>query len=96
MLDALPTSKAAVPYQPEYGIELDIGSFFKNDPQLEEAYYEVWTQGTSPELLGSGTVDAIGRSNLAMSNSSIPVEIIVGENEWFDVEDIQILDGDEE
>ena len=100
MLGELPTGQATIPIgnilpdNPEYGIELDVGSFFKNDPQLEAAQYEIWSQGDTPVLLDSGTIDAIGRSNLAMSEAPQPVDIFVGENEWFDIEDIQTDEGE--
>jgi type VI secretion system secreted protein VgrG len=89
MLNALPNTTATLPDDLNYGIELDVGSFFQNDPQLQDASYEVWSQDSTPELLGSGSIDSIGRSDLAMSSITRPVDIFVGENEWVDVMDIQ-------
>jgi type VI secretion system secreted protein VgrG len=90
MLPGLPNAKIELPVSPEFGVELDVGSFFQNDPQLEGASYEVWTRGDTPVLLGRGSIDAIGRSGLVSSPTPIPVDIFVGDNEWFDIEDIQI------
>lgn len=94
MLGILPAATATLPEDLNYGIELDIGSFFHNDPQLEDAGYEVWTQDTAPVLLGSGNIDEIGRSGLAMSSEPHPVDIFVGENEWEDIEDLQTGEDD--
>ena len=89
MLAQLPSGSISLPTFTEYGTELDVGAFFSNDPQLQGAAVEVWTRGDSPQLLGSSTVDAIGRSNIINSPSAQAVEIVVGDNEWFDIEDIQ-------
>ncbi|MDR3566377.1 MAG: DUF2345 domain-containing protein, partial [Negativicutes bacterium] len=89
-LGGLPTGQINLPLQQDYGIQLDVGSFFENDPQLQGAHYEVWTKGETPTLLESGTLNEIGRSNLVMTPSTQPVDILVGENEWFDIEDIQV------
>ncbi|BBP01661.1 type VI secretion system Vgr family protein [Sulfuriferula nivalis] len=94
MLGALPVAMLTLPEDLHYGIELDVGSFFHNDPELENAMYEVWTQGSTPVLLGSGTIDEIGRSELAMSAAPCPVDIFVGENEWVDIVDIQVNEDD--
>lgn len=94
MLGILPAATAILQEDLNYGIELDIGSFFHNDPQLEDTSYEVWTQDSTPVLLGSGNIDAIGRSGLAMSPEPQPVDIFVGNNEWEDIVDLQTGEDD--
>jgi hypothetical protein len=95
MLPALPTAVLELPEHHRYCVELDVGRFFQNDPQLEGAGYEVWSQGQSGQLLESGAIDDIGRSDLAMSAAPQPVDIFVGENEWLDIEDIQTIDDED-
>jgi uncharacterized protein (DUF2345 family) len=94
MLPALPNAQLELPEHHNYGIELDVGRFFQNDPQLAQAVYEVWSRGDNGQLLDSGSIDEIGRSDIAMSAIPQPVDIFVGDNEWLDIEDIQTDDVD--
>ena len=94
-LVALPTSQVSMPLLNDYGIQLDAGSFFEYDPQMHGANYEVWTAGETPVLLESGTLNNIGRSNLVMTPSTRAVDILFGEGEWLNIEDVQ-ADADEE
>lgn len=89
MLPALPNAQLELPEHHNYGIELDVGRFFQNDPQLAQAVYEVWSQGDNAQLLDIGSIDEIGRSDIAMSAAPQSVDIFVGDNEWLDIEDIQ-------
>jgi hypothetical protein len=61
---------------------------------LAQAVYEVWSRGDNGQLLDSGSLDEIGRSDIAMSTLPQPVDIFVGDNEWLDIEDIQTDDVD--
>jgi len=92
-LPALPASQVTLPLQQDYGIQLDAGGFFANDPALQGTHFEIWSKGESPSVLESGTFQANGRSNLFMTPSKQPVDILIGENEWFDVEEIQTSEG---
>jgi len=88
-LGGLPSGLVNLPLMQDYGIQLDAGSFFPNDPELEGASYEIWNRGETPVLLESGILQANGRSSLALTPSKQTVDIVIGENEWFDVEEIQ-------
>ncbi len=88
-LGGLPSGLINLPLMQDYGIQIDAGSFFPNDPELEGASYEIWTQGETPAHLESGTLLANGRSSLALTPSKQTVDIVIGENEWFDVVEIQ-------
>jgi len=92
-LPGLPASMVTLPLQQDYGIQLDAGSFFANDPALQGTRYEIWSKGENPTVLESGTLQANGRSNLVLTPSKQPVDIVIGENEWFDVEEIQAAEG---
>ncbi|HLO62616.1 MAG TPA: DUF2345 domain-containing protein, partial [Azonexus sp.] len=94
-LVALPTGQVSQPLLNDYGIQLDAGSFFEYDPQMQGADYQVWTVGETPVLLERGTLNSIGRSNLVMTPSTQAVDILFGEGEWLDIEDIQ-ADADKE
>lgn len=94
-LVALPTSHVSLPLLNDYGIQLDAGRFFEHDPQMQGANYEVWTVEETPVLLASGALNNIGRSNMVMTPSTQAVDILFGEGEWLDIEDIQ-ADADEE
>ncbi len=97
MLPSLPTGaflsafagKLPVNLSTEHGLEVDVGSFFGNEPELKHARVEVWTAGDSPRLLGAERVDQIGRSTLVESDKDEAVEVVIGESEWFDVEELQ-------
>lgn len=91
-LEGLPSAQVNLPLMQEYGIQLDAGSFFTNDPALEVASYEIWSRDESPLLLESGTLQANGRSSLAQTPSKQMVDIVIGENEWFDIEEIQVAE----
>jgi len=73
----------------EYGLEVDVGSMLANDPQLHGTRVEIWTKGDSPRLLGQERIDDIGRSALITTYAPEDVEVVVGEGEWYDIEDVQ-------
>lgn len=88
-LGELPSGLANLPLMQDYGVQIDAGSFFPNDPELEGASYEIWSRGENAALLESGVLQANGRSSLALTPSKQTVDIVIGENEWFDVVEIQ-------
>lgn len=97
MLASLPTGlavstladKLPVKLEVDHGLEVDVGSFFNNEPDLKNARVEVWTAEDSPRMLGDGPVDQIGRSTLVRGEKAESVEVVIGESEWFDVEELQ-------
>ena len=92
-LMALPSGgvqpSAKSPLVIEYGLEVDVGSMMSADPQIHGTRVEIWTKGDSPKLVGQDRIDDIGRSSLMTATSQEDVEVIVGEGEWYDIEDIQ-------
>ena len=88
-LPGLPVHQVTLPVIPEYGLEIDAGSILAADSKLVGSSYEIWTKGDTPQLLAKGSLDNLGRSSLANSPAASTVEIVVGENEWLDIEDIQ-------
>lgn len=95
-LAELPAAQLVFPSLENYGIQLDVGSFFSNDPELAGGSYEIWAKGEQPSLLGRGKLNEIGRSALVNTPSAGEVEIIVGDNEWFDVEELQLTEEPDE
>lgn len=85
----------ASPLAQEYGLEVDVGAFFAADPELQRASVQVWSTGEAPRLLGHGRLNAIGRSELVHSTQAEQVEVVIGEGEWFDIEDVQPEEEDE-
>ena len=71
-----------------YSQQLCVGRMLHTDPELKGATYEVWTKGDDPQLLAQGTLDDIGRSVTVYTKEPTDVEIIFGENEWFDAVDL--------
>jgi type VI secretion system secreted protein VgrG len=71
-----------------YSQQLCVGKMLHTDPELKGATYEVWTKGDHPELLAQGILDDIGRSITVYTKEPTDIEIIFGENEWFDAVDL--------
>ncbi len=71
-----------------YSQQLCVGRMLHTDPELAGASYEVWTKGDNPELLAQGMVDDIGRSITVYTKEPTDIEVIFGENEWFDAVDL--------
>jgi hypothetical protein len=84
--------KLPVKLEVDHGLEVDVGSFFYNEPGLRNAQVEVWTSEDPPRLLGGGHVDQIGRSTMIMDDKPESVDVVIGESEWFDVEELQHQD----
>jgi type VI secretion system secreted protein VgrG len=71
-----------------YSQQLCVGRMLHTDPELKGASYEVWSKGDDPQLLAQGTLDDIGRSVTVYTKEPTDVDIIFGENEWFDAVDL--------
>jgi uncharacterized protein (DUF2345 family) len=67
----------------------DTGALLHRDDQLLGSTYEVWTKGDAPELLAMGSINTTGKTLPAHTNADAEVLVIMGENEWVDVVDIQ-------
>jgi len=98
-LMALPQGNAQAPMKSplviEYGLEVDVGSMLATDPALQGVPVEIWSKGDSPRLLGRAPIDDIGRSPLFTTHAAEDVDVVVGEGEWYDIEDVQ-YDEDEQ
>jgi len=79
-----------------YSQQLCVGRMLHTDPELKGASCEVWSKGDDPQLLAQGTLDDIGRSITVYTREPTDIEIIFGENEWFDAVDLGPAVGDDD
>lgn len=57
------------------------------NPNLQGASYQIWSKEPDPQLLAEGTIDRVGRTARLFTDEPKELEFIVGENEWFTVQD---------
>jgi type VI secretion system secreted protein VgrG len=86
---AMSTTGWTSPLSLACGLEVDVGALFANDPSLLGESVEIWSTGDKSCLLGQESIDDIGRARLIHSPEVQDVEVVVGEGQWYDIEDIQ-------